>query len=552
MSGADAPTRYHRSRSTPIPPEIGSTTYDLAVIGAGINGCGIARDAAMRGLQVLLVDKGDIGAQTTAWSTRLIHGGLRYLERFELSLVRESLRERLTLLTIAPHLVKPMQFLAPIYRGSRRGPMAMRAGMLAYDALSFGKRLPRHRMLSREEALACEPGLNARELLGASLYYDAQVTFPERLALENALSAREHGCDVVTYLRVESIQATPNQGITLAMRDELEGVTLRVTASAVVNATGPWVDEIAGKLGSERLVGGTKGSHVVVAPFPGAPGRAVYAEAATDRRPFFVIPWNGMYLIGTTDVRHQGDPALATASTDETDYLIAQAVAMFPRSGLAASSVLYTYSGVRPLRLSRRGPESAITRRHSVVRHEPPFSTALSIVGGKLTTYRELAEQATDRVFDVLRRPDPGPSTASTPLPGASVNTAPASNGGDAEAIDPDVEGRLRGIYGTRSEAVAGFAASRANMRVFPGTALLQMEPAFGIEHELAQTLEDVLMRRAMVGLSAKNGASVTAQALEALSVHAGWSSERCNAEREDFERYLSRFAAPRSAGLER
>src|SRR5919199_1405663 len=185
-----------------IPQDIERQVFDVIVIGAGINGAGVARDAAMRGLRVLLLDKGDIGGGTTAWSTRLIHGGLRYLEHGELGLVRESLRERETLLRTAPHLVRPLPMLIPVYANRRRGPLAIRAGMLAYDLLSRGKSLPRHQMLSRAEALRRAPGLNAEGLKGAALYFDAQVEYAERLALENVLSARVHGATVLTHARV--------------------------------------------------------------------------------------------------------------------------------------------------------------------------------------------------------------------------------------------------------------------------------------------------------------------------------------------------------------
>src|SRR5687767_13353417 len=182
-----------------IPANISDTPFDVIIIGLGINGAGIARDAAMRGLQVLLLDKGDIGGGTTSWSTRLIHGGLRYLEHGELGLVRESLRERETLFHIAPHLVRPLPILLPIYEQAARGPWTIRAGMIAYDLLSLGKSLPRHRMLTPDEALEQAPGLNRTGLRAAVIYYDAQVEFAERLVVENVLSAKNHGATVITH-----------------------------------------------------------------------------------------------------------------------------------------------------------------------------------------------------------------------------------------------------------------------------------------------------------------------------------------------------------------
>lgn len=283
--------------------------FDLIVIGAGINGAGIARDAAMRGLKVLLLDKGDIGSGTSSWSTRLIHGGLRYLEHGELGLVRESLRERETLLRIAPHLVRPLPLLIPIYKEARRGRWLVRAGMVAYDLLSPGRSLPGHRMLSVAETLREVPELNPEGLVGAAIYYDAQVEFAERLVLENVLSAVEHGGQLITYACVEKLQETDSKvvgvefsrpGPSAVVRDRMfhgeEGGLAPALGSAkatmVINAAGPWVDRVLSGSDSPRLIGGTKGSHLIVGPFPGSPTTAIYVEAATDGRPFFIIPWN--------------------------------------------------------------------------------------------------------------------------------------------------------------------------------------------------------------------------------------------------------------------
>src|SRR5215211_123257 len=314
--------------------------FDVIVIGAGINGAGIARDAAMRGLTVLLIDKSDIGSGTTSASTRLIHGGLRYLEHFEFGLVRESLRERETLLKIAPHLVRPLPITIPIYKQSKRGRATVRAGMIAYDLLSVGKSLPRHRMLSRGETLKQSPGLNPDGLLGSALYFDAQVEFAERLVLENVLSTREHGAEVYTYAPVTNL--TPS-GIEFVC----EGKKRSAQASVIINASGPWVDYLLDD--APKLIGGTKGSHIVIAPFSGAPANAIYLEAESDKRPFFIIPWNGNYLIGTTDVRFDNDPDEARSEPWEIDYLLAETNRAFPEARLRREQVLYTYSGVRPL-----------------------------------------------------------------------------------------------------------------------------------------------------------------------------------------------------------
>ncbi|HSE21072.1 MAG TPA: glycerol-3-phosphate dehydrogenase/oxidase, partial [Pyrinomonadaceae bacterium] len=323
--------------------------YDLIIIGAGINGAGIARDAGLRGLTVLLLDKNDVGSGTSSWSTRLIHGGLRYLEYGELNLVRESLREREILLKIASHLVRPLPILIPLFQNSRRGKIMIRAGLFAYDLLSFQKSVPKHRMLSRAETLKQQPGLNPQGLLGAALYYDAQVEFPERLVLENVLSARQNGVEVLTYATVQKISRDSNNNfiVSFTSRGDLQEARARV----VVNASGPWVDQVLEPNGLDqpRLIGGTKGSHIVVAPFDGAPSNGIYLEAQTDGRPFFVIPWNNNYLIGTTDVRFDSDPDDVRVESWEANYLLNETNRAFPQAKLTRRHVLYAYAGVRPL-----------------------------------------------------------------------------------------------------------------------------------------------------------------------------------------------------------
>ena len=340
------------------------TNFDVIVIGAGINGAGIARDAAMRGFKVLLIDKGDVGGGTSSWSTRLIHGGLRYLEHGEFGLVRESLRERERLLKIAPHLIRPLPMLVAMYEQARRGALTIRAGMIAYDLLSFDKTLPRYRMLSRDETLAHAPGLNREGLRGAAVYFDAQVEFAERLVVENVLSAIEHGATVVTYATVDKIVVkdgkvsgvefiaavqSPMSNVQSQLITGSAGVSpaddgsnstvnrLSVRAKIVINAAGPWVDELLKQSGagdSPRLIGGTKGSHLIVKRFAGAPDTAVYVEAEADARPFFIIPWNGNYLIGTTDIRYDGDLNHVDIDEEEIEYLLRETNRVIPEARL--------------------------------------------------------------------------------------------------------------------------------------------------------------------------------------------------------------------------
>jgi len=393
-----------------------ASRYDVIIIGAGINGAGIARDAAMRGLKVLLIEKGDLGAATTSASTRLIHGGLRYLEHFEFGLVRESLRERETLLRIAPHLVRPLAITIPIYKQSKRWKLTIRAGMMLYDLLSWGKSLPRHRMLSRTETLERWPALNPDGLVGSALYYDAQVEFPERLVVENVRSARESGAEVLTHTRATSFAVEQGRVSGVAFVSE-DGQKQFAEASMVINAAGPWIDQVLERapVRSPKLIGGTKGSHIVVPPFPGAPVNAIYLEARSDGRPLFIIPWNKLYLIGTTDVRFEGDPDEVRCELWEIDYLLAETNLALPGARLTRDSILQTYSGVRPLPITGDKEEQSITRRH-FIREHPRLPNLLSIVGGKLTTYRSLSEECVDLIFQKLGTQPPPCRTATQVL----------------------------------------------------------------------------------------------------------------------------------------
>ena len=531
-----------------------NTEFDLIVVGAGINGAGIARDAAMRGLRVLLVDKGDVGGGTSAGSTRLIHGGLRYLEHFEFGLVRESLRERETLLKIAPHLVRPLAMVIPIYEASQRGWTTVRAGMIAYDLLSWGKSLPRHRMVSARETLRRMPGLNTQGLVGSTVYYDAQVEFAERLVVENVLAAAEFGATVRTYSSVTQLLTEEGvlKGVQFVTR---ENQTHWARAEVVVNAAGPWVDrvieqrkdsqQLSGDVNErltvstgeglssgakERLIGGTKGSHVVVAPFEGAPESAVYLEAVSDRRPLFVIPWNGNYLIGTTDVRFEDDPDEVRSEAWEVEYLLEETNRAFPAAKLTVDNVLYTYSGVRPLPFTNDEDERSITRRH-FLREHPQFRNLVSVVGGKLTTYRSLAEECVDLVFRKLGRSSPRCETARVPLPGAT-SEAPTN-----------VCERWKRIYGCRAKEVAELATRLNDQHP------LAAEIGFAFENEFATTLADCFLRRNMIGLNADLGLGELQTAAEIGKREFGWSEDRANWEMENYRKEISR-SRTRNTGL--
>ncbi len=539
---------------------VSGETYDLVVVGAGINGAAVAREAAAAGLAVLLVDRADLGGGTTSASTRLIHGGLRYLEHGELGLVRESLKERTALLELAPHLVEPLGLYLPVYIGGRRPRWQIDIGLKLYDWLAAGNALPGHRMLSREEMLTQLPGLAAEGLLGGAFYYDAQVSFPERLVVENVVDAVGHGAKLMTYTRITAVTTAAGAVTGVEWRDA-RGRPGGAAAPLVVNATGPWVDELLGAVADTaggarsaalhgRLIGGTKGSHLIVEPFPGAPSAALYTEAGSDGRPFFVIPWNGLYLIGTTDVRFTGDPGTVEIGDDELAYLVEETERLFPRSGGIGRHVLYTQSGVRPLPYEPDKVEGAVTRRHLVHAHR--VEGLYSVVGGKLTTHRALAR-------DVLKRlhRDHGVGGAldeddSGPLPGAAAQA-------EREALLAALERsfgaatarRLWRTYGARAGALLERVRAEPALGrpAGPDGAPLAAELLHAVEREWATTLVDILQRRSMVGLGADFGLGCAPTAARVLRDLGVWDSDRAEQELEAYRAHVARFRVRALAG---
>jgi glycerol-3-phosphate dehydrogenase len=534
--------------------ELATKSFDLVIIGAGINGTGIARDASLRGLSVLLLDKSDIAAGTTSWSSRLIHGGLRYLEYAEIGLVRESLRERERLLYFAPHLVKPIPLTLPIYKHHKRGPLLIRAGMVAYDVLSYDKSLPRHKMYNPAQALEHEPGLNQESLTGAARYYDAQVEFPERLAVENTLDAIAHGATVLTHTEVVDLRIEAGVVRGVEVEDRLSGERAFVRSSVVVNVAGPWVDNVlanhGGPLAKDRLIGATKGSHIVVKPFPGAPTDALYVEAAQDGRPYFIIPWNDLYLIGTTDVRFEGDPDSVHPTESEIDYLLTETNIAIPAAGLTRDNVLYAYAGLRPLPYQKDGKEGAITRRHVIHDHAPTFAGLISVIGGKLTTFRSLAEIVVDDVYRKLGRKAPKSTTGEALLPGASSDTG--SRAAQFVTSRPTwlselSANRLVRIYGTRASNILESAEADPDLRnvIHAETGAVAAEVTFAVNNEFAATLHDIVFRRTMLGYSPDAGRSAF-DAIGKILSDLGWSEARLRDEQSNLERFLDvSFAQP-------
>ena len=539
-----------------VPEDIQDYPFDVIVIGAGINGAGIARDAAMRGLRVLLLDKGDISSGTTQWATRLIHGGLRYLQHYEFPLVRESLHDRERLFHIAPHLVRPLGFLVPIYDYMEHGKLLVQLGMFFYDALSFDKSVGNHKMYSAQQTLEHYPSLNPDGLKGAAFYYDGQAEYAERIAVESAVSAREHGAVVLNYARADRL-ITENGSVTgIEFTDMLDDEHHAARAPVTVNVAGPWVDEVLAGLegrSEERMIGGTKGSHLVVNAFPGAPQSALYVEARGDGRPYFIVPWNGRYLIGTTDYRYDGDLDYVSAGEDEIDYLIDETNRVIPEADLSREKILFTYSGVRPLPYQAEGAEGSVTRSHVIYDHDdkdPEIGGLISIIGGKLTTYPTLSRQTVDKVYGKLHLHAPKSRADRVPLPGGATPDFEtfAANFKATSGLTEDLAERLLKLYGVRAPDVLAEAGEDASLRmplVSPftlETGVIGAEILYAFRREMAQTLADVLLRRTMVGMGPNVALDVDEAAAGVAVKHLGWDEQRAKREVQNYREYVRRY----------
>jgi glycerol-3-phosphate dehydrogenase len=523
--------------------------FDVVIIGGGMAGAGVARDLAMRGLGVALLDRGDFGAGTTSRSSKLVHGGLRYLELFDFALVRESLRERERLRRLAPHLVRPLPFLVPIYRDSTRGLMKVRIGLTLYDWLTPGHDRERYRVLPPIDALSLEPGLRPDELRGAGYYFDDLLLSPERLCLENVLSACRHGARAYNYCQVEEIRR--DAGGTIAgviARDLLTGETARLGARVIVNASGPWVDIVRAAAGvSERgahLLRRTKGIHCLL---PRLTERAIY-QSTSDDRMIFVIPWREFSLVGTTDTDFDGDLDRVHATREEVDYLLAEAYRALPDARLTRAHVRYTYAGVRPLSYEEGTSATKVSRAHRIVEEEG--GRFLSITGTKLTCFRSLAEQLGDRVSRALGRPRRG-LTAERTLDGLDeevgqvearawldLSEEPATTGLDQQTLQTLVTTYGR-IY-PRIVELAGKVPGGTE-RLCPHNADIVAELHHAVHDELTVSLQDFLLRRTGIGTSACQGDDCAEAVARRMGALLGWSSRRLDAELGAYQAEVAR-----------
>jgi glycerol-3-phosphate dehydrogenase len=524
--------------------DLAERPVDVLVIGGGITGAGIARDAAMRGFRTALVERVDFACGTSGRSSRLIHGGLRYLEHGAVHLVHEATAERRILLRIAPHLVWPQAFLFPLFAGGRVPRWQLAAGMWLYDALASFRNVERHRWLSKRSLLRAEPGLRADGLLGGARYFDAQCD-DARLTLANARDAHRHGALVATYVEADGFDVAAGRVRAVRLTDRMTGDAFTVRASVVVNASGPWSDGVRGD--GEQLLLLTKGAHVVVPRTRLGLSHAVTLLSPVDGRVMFALPWGDLSYVGTTETPFEGAPEHVSASADDVIYLLRSANAVFPDARLQPDDVVATWAGVRPLVRPRNGRSAGTVSREHVITERPGL---LSIVGGKLTTYRRMARDVVDRVAALLHELDgrPAPPRAPTdrePLPGGETADL------DAIARETELEGvgattarRLVRRYGSEAPAIARLAAADPALAqpAAPGGPALRAELVHSVRREMVMTLCDLLVRRTHVFYETPGHAVGQAAALAALvAPDLGWDEARCRAEADAYRVHVAR-----------
>ncbi len=467
--------------------------YDVLVIGGGINGAAIAHMAALNGLKVALLEKGDFASGTSSKSTKLIHGGLRYLENLEIGLVRESLRERFVQLKSSPHLVRPLRFIIPVYKSDKRPLWMMRLGVWLYDLLSGKYMIERHRALTAEEICQMIPGIERDGLCGGVEYSDTQMN-DARLCLENVLSAVEKGACVANYTEVRSLIQENGRAVGVQAFDEIGKVSFEVRAKKIVCAVGPWTNMFMKKERSRSpsKVRPTKGVHIVVK------GRianhALLIPVTEDQRVFFVIPWGNNSLIGTTDTDFTGPPDEAAVNKEDIDYLVREAKRVLPHAELKRGNIITTFAGLRPL-ISEEGAPEKISRKHMI---KKSYSGIIYVMGGKYTTYRKIAEDVTVRLTrkPLVNTQEEFPVYGSGPIEGHPEDL------GEQYGVGTDAVQDLMDFYGTRFKDVLALTKENQDFKkpICSCSSVLRAQIVYAIEMEMALTEEDVIMRRLLVG----------------------------------------------------
>lgn len=520
---------------------IGGQRFQVIVIGGGINGVAIARECARANRRVLLLEQNDFAAGTTSRSTRIIHGGLRYLEHAEIGLVRESLHERQRLLHERPHLVRPIHFLLPLGPDSSRSALKVRLGLWLYR--KFGGKPPTP-IDVRSERMRFESALDSGKKWTVFDFEDAQCEFPERWVAEWLVEAADAGAVVRNHARVLAIDVRYGRATGVLVRDLLSNQEERVEAAWIINATGPWADRVCQHSSITThgpMVGGVRGSHVVIPRFPGAPNAAVFSEA-TDGRPIFLIPWNDQMLLGTTEVPDRDDPSRTLPAAAEVEYLLNSLRTLLPGSRASLEDIRYAFAGVRPLPFTAKKNPGDVTRRHFLHDHgKEGVQRLISVIGGKLTTAAALARECARKIGIAVPEP-------------RAVVIASQKIESDLDDYIDEIAGlpglsthaaeRIAEWHGKRTLPIIQLARTNPDMRatLCPHTHHIVAEAADALRSEFAVTLADVLLRRVPVAFAACWSEECSYTAAGRIAAAVGWDEKRRRSELDAFENEFHAF----------
>lgn len=526
------------------------TEYDMCIIGGGINGAGIARDAALRGLKTLLVDKSDFAAGTSSKSSKLIHGGFRYLKQFEFGLVREALIERYKLLHLAPHLVEKLPTVFPIYNTSKDGYWKVKAGMALYDLLCGLKRIGTHKMYSGQNLLQLVPELNEKDLSGGAQYFDSKAD-DSRLVMATLQSAVQSGCDAISYFNIVGMDLQEGKAKTLQGRDEIDGKEYNIRAIVFVNATGAWGDTIRQFSGSILpRIRTTKGIHLVI-PINRLPLKyAIMLISLLDERPLFAVPWREYVLLGTTDSDFDGDLDIIYSTTEDVDYLLESFNFVFPGSELSKSDIISSYAGVRPLIFEEGKPTSKISREHEIF--ESP-KNVFNLIGGKLTTYRKMAADLIDFIarnheLDIQSRCD----TDKYPIYGSEVENLKARSNEyvkvliDDFSLTQDDARYLLSAYGCHIDSLISYLEKSPwdSKNIVPGLPFIWAQLNYAIDYEMTISLDDFFIRRTHIfSLDWNQGTQVVKECADRMGKTLQWSEEE---KQKQIEKYIAKVELSR------
>ena len=534
----------------PVPPRakalraISAPEFDVIVVGGGIVGAGVARDAARRGFRTALIERDDFASGTSSRSSRLIHGGVRYLEHGWFHLVFEASRERRRLLDNAPHLVRPLRFTWPVYDHQRLAKWEIGAGLLMYDVLALYRNVGKHKRMTPDDVLEREPRVLTRGLEGGATYWDA-ATDDARLTIANVIDAERAGAELLNHAEVTGLSQSGGRADGVIARDGPSGMTLRIRGRVVVNATGPWTDMLRREEDpkADAAVRGTKGVHLLVPQSRIGNIGALTLLHPADERVVFALPAGANTILGTTDTRTGDPPDQVRACASDVQYLLDAANHFFPAASLSEDDVISAWAGLRPLIASSKADQPAAqSREHEIV--VGPLGV-IGVSGGKLTTYRSMAEEIVDVVAEQIHRREKS-DTAHATLPGGELPDVSAEIAVASDICgDAAIATHLVHTHGSewRSIWALGSATPALRERIAPECNAIRGELINGVRNECARTLADLLVRRTHIAFETRDhGVSVAPQVAALVAHELGWNAAVQSAAVAEYVREVERL----------